>query len=354
MSRSRALRPVSKNPNRHGITRARPLLVVAALVSAACSSAIAPAGIGDAGPEQERETLYVEGRKLFDRCGEEVVLRGVNRMVVWMDREGATLPEIARTGANTVRIVWSVAAPPAAMATPISVAIENGMIPMIELHDATGKWERLPELVDYWIRPQTVEVLGRFEADLLVNIANEAGDRSVTDDQFREGYREAIQRMRAAGIRSPLVIDAANWGRAEGQLLRTAPYLLAADPHRNLIFSVHWWHSDNDTARITSTFEEAVQRDIPFIVGEFAHAEVGCKGRIAYEHIMKEGQRLGIGWLAWSWGPGNSDCPAMDMTRDSRFETLHGWGLEVAVTDPNSITNTSVRPHSIVHGECRG
>jgi mannan endo-1,4-beta-mannosidase len=80
---------------------------------------------------------------------------------------------------------------------------------------------------------------------------------------------------------------------------------------------------------------------------------VGCRGRIAYEHIMQEAQRLGIGWLAWSWGPGNSDCREMDMTTDGTFDTLHDWGLEVAVTDPNSIRNTSVRPYSILHGECR-
>lgn len=313
------------------------------------SNTARPAGI----TQEERPGLYVEGRRLFDRCGEEVVLRGVNRMVVWRDRTGATFPEIAKTGANVVRIVWATTAPPDSMEIPIRAAVANGLIPMIELHDATGKWEQLGKVVNYWTRPETVEVLKRHEPNLLVNIANEAGDRTVTDEQFKQGYREAILRLRSAGIRAPLVIDAANWGREENQLLRTAPFLMEQDPDRNTLFSVHWWHSDNDTTRITRTLEEAVRREIPLIVGEFAHAEVGCKGRIAYEHIMKEAQRLGIGWMAWSWGPGNSDCAAMDMTRDGTFSSLHGWGLEVAVTDPYSIRNTSRRPRSMLYGNCR-
>jgi mannan endo-1,4-beta-mannosidase len=324
-------------------------ILAISVAAASCS----PARPTAADAPVETATMRVEGRRLLDRCGEEVVLRGVNRMVVWRDRQARSFPEIARTGANAVRIVWTTQAPPAELETPIRMALANGMIPMIELHDATGRWERLPELVEYWTRSETVELIRRFERDLLVNIANEAGDARVTDEQFREGYGEAIRRMRSVGVRVPLVVDAANWGRNEQQLLRTAPDLMREDPLGNTMFSVHWWHSDNDTLRITDTFEAFVQHEIPFLIGEFAHAEVGCRGRIAYEHIMKEAERLRLGWLAWSWGPGNSDCAAMDMTTDGTFETLHGWGLEVAVTDPNSIRNTSVRPHSIAHGQCR-
>lgn len=337
---------------RLGARQAVPLLALLPLLGAKWETA--RPGTDSAAAEPDRPTYFVEGRRLFDRCGEEVVLRGVNKMVVWTDRTGArSFPEIAKTGANVVRIVWSTEARPEEMDAPLANAVASGMIPMIELHDATGNWEKLPGLVEYWTRPETVEVLRRHEANLLLNIANEAGDASVTDEEFRAGYREAILRLRAAGTRTPLVIDAAGWGRAEDQLLRAAPSLLEVDPERNLLFSVHWWHSDNDTARITRALEEWVRRDLPLVVGEFAHKEAGCRGRIAYEHILAEGQRLGIGWMAWSWGPGNADCAEMDMTEDGTYETLHGWGLEVAVTDPNSIRNTSVRPFSLVHGRCR-
>lgn len=303
----------------------------------------------------EREHFYVEGRHLYDRCGEPVVLRGVNKMVVWRDPDGIpSFEEIARTGANTVRIVWTTEEPPEAFDAALSEAVAQGLIPILELHDATGRWERLDTLVDYWTDPATVAVLRRHEPDLLVNIANEAGTHDVTDEQFVAGYTAAVRRMRAAGIRVPLMIDAAGWGRHVEQLLRVAPRLVERDPGANLLFSWHAWDTEGDQrARVTEHLERAVAQEIPLVVGEFAHAEVGCKGQIPYRHILAEAQRLGIGWLAWSWGPGNSDCAAMDMTEDGTFETLHGWGEEVALTDPNSIRNTSVRPYSIEHGTCR-
>lgn len=309
---------------------------------------------GDDGttPPEERATFYVDGRRLYDVCGEEVVLRGVNKMVVWTDREGATFPEIAKTGANAVRAVWSVDVEPQEADQMLTRARQHGLIPMLELHDATGNWSMLDRLVDYWTRPETVALIQKHEKYLLVNIANEAG-QSIPDDVFRDKYVEIIRRMRRSGIRVPLVVDASGWGRDYDQLLAVGPDIVAQDSLNNTMMSVHWWHSDNDEARITNALEASVALDLPFMVGEFAHAEVGCRGRIAYTHILTETQRLGIGWLAWSWGPGNSDCAAMDMTDDGRFETLHDWGLEVAITDPNSIQNTSVRPGYIVNGTCQ-
>jgi mannan endo-1,4-beta-mannosidase len=228
--------------------------------------------------------------------------------------------------------------------------LKLGMIPMIQLHDATGNWSKLPEIIDYWLRPATVEVIKRHEEYLLVNIANEAGG-DVSDEDFKETYKSAITRMRAAGIHVPLIIDPSSWGRNVEQLFNTGPWLQEQDPDHNLMFSVHWWHSDNNKERITTALEKSVALNLPLIVGEFAHKEVGCKGTIAYQHILKECQRLGIGWLAWEWGgePHNSDCREMDMSPTGLFDDLERWGKEVAVTDPNSIKNTSIRPKFILN-----
>lgn len=294
--------------------------------------------------------FHVRGRHLYAQDGEKVILRGVNRMAVWAEPTGSlTLPEIEKTGANAVRIMWMLAKPAKEFDEIIRNTVKLGMIPIIEIHDATGNWSKLPEVIEYWVNPATVAVIKRHQDYLLVNIANEAG-ADVSDQDFKETYKSAVLRMRAAGIHVPLIIDPSAWGRNIEQLLNTGPWLQQQDPDHNLIFSVHWWHSDNNKERITTALEKSVALNMPLIVGEFAHKEVGCKGTIAYQHILKECQRLGIGWLAWEWGgePHNANCREMDMTPTGLFKDLERWGKEVAVTDPNSIKNTSVRPQFIL------
>jgi len=298
----------------------------------------------------------VAGRFLYDKCGEKVILRGINKMTVWTDINGESFPEIAKTGANSVRIVWVTTGDIEKFDSAISKCRQNKMIPMVELHDATGEWSKLSTCVNWWIKPEVVSVIQKHEEYLLINIANECG-QTVTEADFKAGYTDAITKMRAAGIHVPLIIDAAKYGQDINILQATGPDLITADPDHNILLSVHmWWpvewgYSDQV---ITDEINQSVKMNIPLIVGEFAHSGVGCETKINYKHIISECQKNEIGWLAWEWGPGNSDCTEMDMTTDSKFETLRNWGLEVAVTDEFSIKNTSVIPKFMQTGICEG
>jgi mannan endo-1,4-beta-mannosidase len=305
--------------------------------------------------------FYVKGRFLYDRCGERVILRGINKMVIWTDPQGDTFSEIAKTGANTVRIVWTIKDHPGAdqLDKILKRAEDARLIPIIELHDATGNLGKVPEVVDFWIRPEIVGVLKKHEQTLLVNIANEAGGSGVQVDEFVDTYRTAITRLRAAGLSMPLMIDAPQWGQNIDVLQAAAPALLRADPGRNLLFSAHmWWvqgagsADPGSTKRITDELKESVDLGLPLVVAEFGHAGVGCSRFIDYKTILAETEKQKVGWLAWEWGPGNKDCAEMDMTTDGHFETLRGWGLEVAMTDPHSIQKTSKIPESVYRGRC--
>ncbi len=301
-------------------------------------------------------TMTVNGKNLFDANGEQVVLRSVNEMFIWSDDPtGDTLmTEIAKTGANSVRIVWlsekeNETASPENLDKVIQNSILNGMFPMPELHGATGEFEKLQSQVDYWVRPDVVEVLKKHEPYLLLNIANECGGHEVEAPEFLEGYKKSISRIRETGLKCPLVIDASGWGQDLDILLATGPELLEHDPESNLLFSVHmWWpEEDGSTDRIKSGLQKAVDMDLPLIVGEFAPMGVGCKEWIDYKTIMEECEKHKIGWLSWSWGNvQNGDCTLMDMTRGEnrgKNDGLVDWGLEVAVEHPMSIQNTSVR-----------
>jgi mannan endo-1,4-beta-mannosidase len=115
-------------------------------------------------------------------------------MSVWEaqdDSEGQiSFPEIRKTGANSVRIVWAITENllPNGHHTEINVldalitnARRNQLIPMIELHDATGRWDRLQELVDYWVQPQVIDLIQGHQQYLLVNIGHEVGNDTVTN-----------------------------------------------------------------------------------------------------------------------------------------------------------------------------
>ncbi|WP_437676955.1 cellulase family glycosylhydrolase [Sorangium sp. So ce131] len=322
------------------------------------SGATSGTGTGGGGVE-ETTGFSVRGRFLHDRCGEKVLLRGVNEMVVWLSSGTDGLPEfeeIAKTGANTVRIVWLTEESPADLDVAITNALSQKLIPIVELHDATGKWELLPTLVDYWTRPDVVGVIKKHEQSLLVNIGNEVGDE-VDNAAWEAGYKQAITRMREAGVTVPLVIDASKWGQNIDQLQAVGPALVAHDA--NILLSVHMWWTDGSGATITRELEESVALNLPLMVGEFAqHAVYECgQHPFDYKTLLAKSVELEVGWLAWSWGAvENGDCKddgPFDMTTDGTFAGLTGWGREVAVTDQNSIQNTSVRPRSIETGACR-
>ena len=320
--------------------------------------------------------FFVLGRDLYDRQGTKILLRGVNKMSVF-EYDGAqgekSFPAIKETGANSVRIVWRTrtdvepdGTKPVRLDALVTNAKKNHLIPMVELHDATGNWARLGEVVDYWLRPDVLPILVKHGEYLLLNIGNEVGDHKVTPSDFIAGYTHAVKRLRTAGVHTPLVIDAANWGKNLTLLNSTAANLLTADPEGNLVFSVHpYWSKlcGYDSTRISSELKSAAALGYPLIIGEFSRwgawpecapdpkkeSICGKYGEVDYQAILATCHELQIGWYAWEWGPGNAydepDCEVMDMTTDQTFAGLKpGWATEVAITSPFGIQKTSITP----------
>lgn len=320
-------------------------------------TAATPATPQDPAPGRADGTMYTERRHIYTTAGERVVLRGVNEMFAWAEepRGAWVLGEIAKTGANAVRIVTTTDFAAADLDAVIGNAVSAGLIPIPECHSATGRWDRLPACVDYWTRPEIARVIQSHEAWVLLNIANEAGDDSVTTDQFVDGYRSAITRIRAAGIRTPLIIDGASWGQEHRMLLDTWPALDAHDPRHAIIASAHtYWVGTEEERKdhYRAIIETVTRREIPFIVGEGPTPSGWDCTPSPYEWALDELEAHEIGWLAWSWGVvDNGDCDdpvRYDMTRGGRFgdwETEAGRVL--AVDHPASIRNTSRRPCSI-------
>ncbi|KNY25956.1 discoidin domain-containing protein [Pseudobacteroides cellulosolvens] len=298
--------------------------------------------------DEQYPGFKVKGRFLYDKNGEKTILYGVNKMIIWMDVDGVpSYEEIAKTGANSVRIVWGISGTPEKLDKAIYNCRLNHMIPIIECHDATGEWSKLQTVVDYWVRPDILEVLKKHQEYLIVNIANECG-QTVSDADYRAGYKLAVSRMRTAGIHVPLMIDAPSYGQGIDSLQANGPYLIENDPDQNLLFSVHmWWplswgYSDQ---KVKDEIKQSVDMNLPLVVGEFGHQwDETAQGAIPYKTILEQCHLNEVGYLPWEWGPGNNPQTFLDMTTDSTFATLQGWGKEVCITNPHSIKNIAVRP----------
>lgn len=298
----------------------------------------------------------VKNGLLYDGCGKEFVMRGVNHPTIYTDRAGAAFPEIARTGANTVRMFWfgTHGISINELEPAIEKSVENGMVPMIEMHDSTCAWNVNP-IIDQWLKPEAVALIKKHEKHLIVNIANEASPPNA--EEFAKVYKSAISRMRAAGIHVPLVIDGGRCGRDFDVLFNKGKELLDADPDHNLIFSAHIY-DPLTPAQMAAMFAKARMLQLPFILGEFANREPpGCGKNIDYATLITEANKSGIGWLAWSWGDNdankafNTDCGEFDMTKTFAFDSLEGWGKDVSVNHAASIQKTSKRPYSLTHGD---
>ncbi len=313
-------------------------------------------------------TMYVNGRNLYSAAGEKVILRGFNEMIIYSGGDptgSATFPEIAKTGANTVRICWNSSGSAATLDNVLANCIANKMIPMVQLNDLSLLGDSgnlitsLPTLLNYWTRADVKTVILKYKKWLLLNIGNEVGGNPIPSDAaYTSAYISAVQQLRTAGYTMPLVIDAAGWGQQESFILNNWQTILQADSQKSLLFSLHpYWKDTNISAlqtRFTNLVNAVVTNNIPFILGEGPQATgYDCNTSFPYSWAMQQCQNNQIGWLVWTWGKvqdgtGGSCGTTFDVTTNGVYGSwANPWGQAVALTDLNSIKNTSVRPSSL-------
>lgn len=331
------------------------------------------------GPNVDITTgLHVkDGKYLADKCGNKVILRGVNMGSIYALNFGLKeLEEIEKTGANNVRIVlernykdWAnggaVTALTAAKIEPvITSCIAKGMIPILELHDFTGSANAVADLqqaAQWWTSAGIKSMLQEYQKSIILNIANEPDNGSASDAGYAEANLNAVKAVRNAGYTCPIMIDAANWGKDHVFFLYKGQALMDADPLHNLLFSVHaYWPTkgkfgDYSDAKITADFGALKQLGLPIVLGELAWADIQTTNinnhdvevpyTVNYKLLMKLCQENDFGYIAWWWGFNNNPGAnnQLSMTQDGLYNGLAAAGKEIAVNDVNSIKNTSKR-----------
>ncbi|MFD3515962.1 cellulase family glycosylhydrolase [Streptomyces sp. NPDC058657] len=306
----------------------------AALLALAASSLTAPSTALAAPAADDAATgFHVRDGRLLDANGKDFVLRGVNHAHTWYPaRTRQSLTDIKALGANSVRVVLSTGDRwtkngTADVADVVAQCRANKLVCVLEAHDTTGYGEQsgavsLARAVDYWTEVQDA-VKGQ-EKYVVLNIGNEPhGNTGHT--AWAADTKNAVVRLRAAGFRHSLMVDAPNWGQDWSATMRAeAPAVFDADPLRNTVFSVHMYGVYDTAAEVRDYLTGFVTRRLPLVVGEFGNDH--SDGNPDEDAIMAETRRLGLGYLGWSWSGNGGGVEYLDLATDFDAGRLTPWG----------------------------
>lgn len=300
----------------------------------------------------------VQGRFLYDPCGQKVIIRGPENFTASYGEMSAFISEVSKTGANTFRqlhLNYRPGAPNPSLAeieSLINQTLANKMIPDI------GVGSNKP---DDYLDPPLKALLQKYQDKILLHTMGE-GTQASENEWASEG-KAGIAKLRAAGYTGPLYILSNHFGRNLPTLLNKAPEVLASDPLQNIIFGwqAYWGGPDNYYQNLYGmSLHEAMQkvRDAPFMVQVGISYQTDFPGPndsfepqfMDYVLAMQDAQAYEIGWLWWDWKFGG---PGVDLTTNG---TYGGWqapfGREVAIDNIGSLSKT-VRTPYISTGTCQ-
>jgi mannan endo-1,4-beta-mannosidase len=331
---------------------------LAALLGLVLLGALGPAPAhAEAGPSGALATgLHISDGRLVEGNGNDFVMRGVNHAHTWYPGETRSLEDIKALGANTVRVVlsnghrWS-----RNSADDVAAVIDrckaNRLICVLEVHDTTGYGEEaaaasLDQAADYWIGLK--DVLAGEEDHVVINIGNEPWGN--TDPAgWTAPTTAAVRKLRGAGFEHTIMVDAPNWGQDwQGVMRAQARSVYEADPTGDLIFSIHMYSVYDTAQKVTDYLQSFVDAKLPLLIGEFG-GPPDQYGDPDEDTMMAAAQRLGLGYLAWSWS-GNTD-PVLDLAIDFDPARLSSWGQRVFHGE-NGILQTS--REATVYGGAQG
>lgn len=340
--------------------------------------------------------FFVLNGKVYDSNGYEFVMKGPNTVHAWGSYNTAynTIDQVAKTGANAARLVmyrdipmdsgnpWTDAADTVAeRKETVERYLANGIVPIVEDHasiadggSVQSNASALNQIVTHWL--ENASWLKQYEQYIILNIANEWGpmaNANGSNTGWRDAYITQVARLRAGpdgniattadNINCAIMIDSGQWGQDLYTIEHHADDILASDPQRNIIFSIHLYGSWRDESRAheistnptagwgpwdintrLSSWQNRVE-PLAIVIGEWAWEDFkdfsntsAPYGAYRTRRVMEIADNLGIGWFGWSW---NQSSPnTLNMTTGvSNFQyntntDLSAWG-NTLVNDPD-------------------
>ncbi|MGW2397022.1 cellulase family glycosylhydrolase [Kitasatospora sp. NPDC001664] len=310
----------------------RALTTIGAAIAAAFGLLIAVFGFAPGSAQAAATGIHVSNGRILEANGNQFVMRGVNHAYTWYSGQTTAIADIAAKGANTVRVVLSngdrwTRTSSAQISTLIGQCKAAKVICVLEVHDATGYGEdatatTLDRAAQFWVDNKSV--LNGQEAYVVVNIANEPwGNSGYT--AWTAATKNAIGKLRGAGLRHALMVDGPNWGQDWSNTMRdNAASVFAADPDRNTVFSIHMYGVYDTAAEVQAYLRSYVNAGLPIVVGEFGanHSD----GNPDEDAIMATAQSLQVGYIGWSWSGNGGGVEYLDLVNNFDKNSLTTWG----------------------------
>lgn len=286
----------------------------------------------------------VEGTKLYDANGKEFIMRGINHAHAWYKgNEETAISAIAKTGANTVRIAvgdgdqWGYD-DINTLKNLISLCEKNKLVAVVEVHDATGSDDisKLNNAVDYWVKMKDA-LIGK-EDTVILNIANEWFG-TWDGKKWAEGYKQAIPKLRKAGIKNTIMVDCAGWGQYPKSIHDYGREVFNADSEKNTMFSIHMYeYAGGDANTIKNNIDGVLNQGLALSIGEFGIKHTN--GDVDEKTIMDYCEEKSVGYIGWSWYGNGDEWKYLDIANDWSGNSFSEWG-DVLLNCKAGIKNTS-------------
>ncbi len=299
----------------------------------------------------DSDTLQVQGRYLYDTCGNRLVVRGIETGYWWAPSQANWLPALIDTGANAVRILWqhdkmtwADVDDTLATLTRAGVVVYWSIGTIPAGHGITDYKD-----LNYWNIADVKQIYQKYKKWIVLDAVQEYDGN---DTQWRDNAITRIRQLRSWGYDGPLDVISNMSGRNLPTLLAHGAEVEAADPLHKTIFGwqAYWYETGHpDWANgwtyqgeygmtLTQGIEAVASQTFPVQIGIEKWTEMTETQYLDYVGAMAAAQQRGVGWLWWNWAPGGV---GNNLTPDGI--ALNALGEQVVNTDANGIRNTSHR-----------
>jgi mannan endo-1,4-beta-mannosidase len=356
------------------------------------------AEIGGCASTGSTPTMQVNGHFLYDADNQKTILVGANLPILddWDFPASDKLTELEKTGANAVRISWSMnygqPARPAYSLTDLDNFLTkcktNKMIPIVDIHDFTCGSDISvlnSQIIPWWTSAPVLAVINKHKKYLIINLANElgvyrwAGTPATALTTFKNAYKTAITSIRNAGIYVPIMIDAPDCGTTIGAFNTIGAELITHDPKHNLLLSAHAYWADYDGRPEIAT---SISNNLPIVFGELANKNdesillVDGSGQpildingnqqyvtsychydidgttanhpaptgFTYQNLLTTCQTNEIGRMIWAWNKDN--CSSRQMSSTGNYINLTTFGNDVVNNATYGIKTKAVKSNA--------